>query len=83
MFPQGENTEIGVRGIALSEDQKRRINLARALYADKDIYFLDEPLNYIEEPMSSQIFQMYIQVALKHKTVVFSSNIMKVMKSTI
>ena len=37
-------TEIGERGINLSGGQKSRISLARAIYGNKDIYLLDDPL---------------------------------------
>ncbi len=38
-------TEIGEKGVHLSGGQKARIALARALYSDKDIYFLDDPIS--------------------------------------
>ena len=37
-------TEIGERGINLSGGQKARVALARTVYADADIYLLDDPL---------------------------------------
>jgi ATP-binding cassette subfamily C (CFTR/MRP) protein 1 len=40
MLPSGDMTEIGEKGINLSGGQKQRISLARAVYADRDIYFL-------------------------------------------
>jgi ABC-type bacteriocin/lantibiotic exporter with double-glycine peptidase domain len=40
MLPSGDLTEIGEKGINLSGGQKQRISLARAVYADRDIYFL-------------------------------------------
>lgn len=39
-----DETEIGEKGVNLSGGQKARIALARAIYADKDIYLLDDPL---------------------------------------
>ena len=40
----GDRTEIGERGVTLSGGQRARIALARAVYADADIYLLDDPL---------------------------------------
>jgi len=39
-----DDTEIGEKGVNLSGGQKSRIALARAIYANKDIYLLDDPL---------------------------------------
>jgi ATP-binding cassette subfamily C (CFTR/MRP) protein 1 len=35
-------TEIGEKGVNLSGGQKQRISIARALYADADIYLIDD-----------------------------------------
>lgn len=43
-----DDTEIGERGVNLSGGQKARIALARAVYQDKDIYLLDDPLSAVD-----------------------------------
>ncbi|KAJ6216249.1 hypothetical protein RDWZM_007406 [Blomia tropicalis] len=48
LFPFGERTLVGERGVALSGGQKARITLARALYNDADIYLLDDPLSAVD-----------------------------------
>lgn len=45
IMPKRDKTEIGEKGINLSGGQKQRISLARALYANADIYILDDPLS--------------------------------------
>lgn len=45
IWPSGDKTEIGEKGINLSGGQKQRISLARSLYANADIYMLDDPLS--------------------------------------
>lgn len=45
MLSGGDLTEIGEKGINLSGGQKQRTSLARAVYADADIYLLDDTLS--------------------------------------
>lgn len=44
----GDKTEMGERGINLSGGQKQRISIARAVYANVDIYFFDDPLSALD-----------------------------------
>ncbi|CAG2123299.1 unnamed protein product, partial [Medioppia subpectinata] len=41
-LPDRDLTEIGEKGINLSGGQKQRVSMARAVYADRDIYLLDD-----------------------------------------
>ncbi|KAJ3620809.1 hypothetical protein MTP99_004726 [Tenebrio molitor] len=70
LFPYGDNTLVGERGVMLSGGQKARINLARAVYTDADIYLLDDPLSAVDPHVAQQIFQECIQEYLRHKCVV-------------
>ena len=45
LFPFGDKTLVGERGVSLSGGQKARINLARSLYHEADIYLMDDPLS--------------------------------------
>ncbi|CAN9344154.1 unnamed protein product [Alternaria alternata] len=47
-LPQGDQTQIGSKGIALSGGQSQRIALARAVYAQKDIIILDDCLSGLD-----------------------------------
>ncbi len=48
---------VGERGAALSGGQKARVNLARAIYREADIYFLDAPLAAVDAPVAKHIFE--------------------------
>ena len=48
LLAAGDKTEMGERGINLSGGQKQRISIARAVYANADIYFFDDPLSALD-----------------------------------
>ncbi|CAF1507751.1 unnamed protein product, partial [Rotaria sordida] len=51
---------IGDKGVNLSGGQKARISLARALYADADLYLLDDPLAAVDPKVAKNIFDQCI-----------------------
>uniref|UniRef100_A0ABM5ETW9 ATP-binding cassette sub-family C member 12-like isoform X1 n=1 Tax=Pogona vitticeps TaxID=103695 RepID=A0ABM5ETW9_9SAUR len=69
LLPYGDMTEIGERGLNLSGGQKQRISLARAVYADRDIYLLDDPLSAVDAHVGKHIFEQCIKEALREKTI--------------
>ncbi|CAL9245809.1 unnamed protein product [Arabidopsis halleri] len=69
LLPDGDQTEIGERGVNLSGGQKQRIQLARALYQDADIYLLDDPFSAVDAHTASSLFQEYVMGALAGKAV--------------
>ncbi|CAF3506340.1 unnamed protein product [Rotaria sp. Silwood1] len=52
----GDLLMIGDKGINLSGGQKARISLARSLYANADLYLLDDPLAAVDPKVAKQIF---------------------------
>ncbi|KAJ8918452.1 hypothetical protein NQ315_008149 [Exocentrus adspersus] len=73
-LPNGDQTLIGDRGTTLSGGQKARINLARAVYRDADIYLLDDPLSAVDIRVGKHIFDQCIRGLLKDKCVIFVTN---------
>lgn len=73
ILPGGDLTEIGEKGINLSGGQKQRISLARAVYANADIYLLDDPLSAVDSHVGKHIFEKVIgpDGILKNKTILF------------
>ncbi|XP_038609802.1 multidrug resistance-associated protein 9 [Tachyglossus aculeatus] len=70
VLPFGDMTEIGERGLNLSGGQKQRISLARAVYSDREIYLLDDPLSAVDTHVGKYIFEECIKEALREKTIV-------------
>ncbi|CAG0900694.1 unnamed protein product, partial [Darwinula stevensoni] len=69
ILPASDMTEIGEKGINLSGGQKQRVSLARAVYSDADVYFMDDPLSAVDSHVGKHIFQHVIgpQGLLKNK----------------
>ena len=53
---QGDQTVVGERGITLSGGQKARLSYARALYADADIYLLDDPISAVDSKVAKKLY---------------------------
>lgn len=70
IFLHGDQTLVGDRGAMLSGGQKARINLARAVYRDVDIYLLDDPLSAVDSQVAKHIFEECINSYLRHKCVI-------------
>ncbi|KAI5613509.1 multidrug resistance-associated protein 4 [Silurus asotus] len=67
ILPEGDLTVIGDRGATLSGGQKARVNLARAVYQDADIYLLDDPLSAVDAEVGRHLFDRCICGILKKK----------------
>lgn len=70
--------QIGERGANLSGGQRQRISLARALYSDRDVYILDDPLSALDAHVANHIFRNAIRKQLRHKTVIFVTHQLQV-----
>uniref|UniRef100_A0A3Q0SPS2 ATP-binding cassette, sub-family C (CFTR/MRP), member 4 n=1 Tax=Amphilophus citrinellus TaxID=61819 RepID=A0A3Q0SPS2_AMPCI len=66
LLPDGDQTLIGDRGATLSGGQKARVNLARAVYQDADIYILDDPLSAVDAEVGRHLFEQCWQWSVKH-----------------
>lgn len=60
LLPDGDQTEIGEKGITLSGGQKARVALARAVFHDADVYLLDDPLAAVDAHVGKDLFNKCI-----------------------
>lgn len=67
LFPNGDQTTVGERGVSLSGGQKARVNLARSLYVDADIYLMDDPLSAVDTHVGRHLFDKAINGYLRDK----------------
>lgn len=81
MLPEGDNTILGERGASLSGGQRARVNLARAVYSDADIYLLDDPLSAVDAKVGKHIFENCINGLLSNKVRVLVTHQLQYMKS--
>ncbi|ETV96882.1 hypothetical protein H310_10158 [Aphanomyces invadans] len=81
-FAAKDRTEIGLKGVNLSGGQKARVSLARACYADADVYILDAPLSAVDAIVANEIFTKCFQTLLKHKTIVLVTHNTDIIEST-
>ncbi|XP_042318198.1 ATP-binding cassette sub-family C member 10 isoform X2 [Sceloporus undulatus] len=68
ILPAGDQTEVGENGVTLSGGQKARVALARAVYQEKELYLLDDPLAAVDADVANHLMQKCILGILRHKT---------------
>ena len=64
----GDQTEIGEKGINLSGGQKVRVSISRAVYSEKDVILMDDPLLALDVDVKKKIFHNVFTDELKNKT---------------
>ena len=75
-FMHGHDTMIGENGVTLSGGQRARVALARALYADADVYLLDDVMAAVDAVVGAHLWTEAILRLLlgRGKTVVLASH---------
>ncbi len=81
-LPMRDLSVIGEGGVSLSGGQKSRINLARCLYVDAEIYLLDDPLSAVDVRVGSHLFEKAIIRFLHGKIRVFVTHQLQHLKDT-
>ncbi|TKX20097.1 Metal resistance protein YCF1 [Elsinoe australis] len=80
-LPDGDQTEVGERGISLSGGQKARLTLARAVYARADIYLLDDVLSAVDQHVGRHLINHVLGPTgiLKSRTRILATNSLPVL----
>lgn len=85
-LPKGLDTDAGEMGKFISGGQKQRLALARALYFDADIFFLDELTRGLDVQTEKVLLQLIERLASEGKTFVIvshSENVLSVCQQVI
>ncbi|KIX09957.1 uncharacterized protein Z518_01038 [Rhinocladiella mackenziei CBS 650.93] len=81
-LPDGDQTEVGERGISLSGGQKARLALARAVYARADVYLLDDVLSAVDQHVGRHLINNVLgpNGLLSGKARILATNAITVLK---
>lgn len=83
MLPNGEQTEIGEKGINLSGGQKARVSLARAAYSGADIVLMDDSLSAVDSHVGKKLLDnCLLRGPLADKTRVLVTHALHVLDKT-
>ena len=77
ILPDGDDTQVGEKGVSLSGGQKARLALARAVYARADVYLLDDVLSAVDAHVGQKITDQVLSKStglLSGKTVILATN---------
>lgn len=73
-MPLREMTMIGNKGVNLSGGQRARLAIARAMYADADVYLFDDPISALDINVGKAVMEKGILSYLKGKTVLVATH---------
>jgi ABC-type multidrug transport system fused ATPase/permease subunit len=80
-LPAGYKTEIGEKGVNLSEGQKQRLSIARALVKNPDILVLDEPTSALDSKTEKSIFST-LPSLVRNKTLFVAAHRLSTIKDS-
>jgi ATP-binding cassette subfamily B protein len=79
-LPNGFNTKLGANGMGISQGQKQRILIARAIYKNPEYIFLDEATNSLDANNEKEIVEQ-LAGFLRGKTVVIVAHRLSTVKN--
>jgi ATP-binding cassette subfamily B protein len=79
-LPNGFNTMLGAEGVGVSQGQKQRLMIARAIYKDPQIILFDEATNALDANNERVIVEGFREI-LKEKTVIVVAHRLSTVKN--
>lgn len=80
LLPLNYSTKIGLEGVGLSEGQKQRLLIARAIYKNPNYIFFDEATNSLDSKNEKAIVEN-LSEAVKGKTVIIIAHRLSTIRS--
>jgi ATP-binding cassette subfamily B protein/subfamily B ATP-binding cassette protein MsbA len=82
-LPQGYDTIIGEQGATLSEGERQRLTIARAIVRDAPILILDEPTSSIDAETEALIMEGCEQLMVGRTTFIIAHRLSTVRRATV
>ncbi|XBW38273.1 hypothetical protein QEN19_003862 [Hanseniaspora menglaensis] len=79
ILPNGDQCELGDKGVNLSGGQKARLSLARTCYKDADIYLFDDVLSAVDSRVGKYIMDKCMLELLDGKTKILATHQLSLM----
>jgi ATP-binding cassette subfamily C protein len=79
-YPEGINSNVLVGSTGLSQGQKQRLAIARALYRDPEILILDEATSALDVQVENEITEMLKEIG-KSKTIISIAHRLSTLKA--
>ncbi|KAF9575849.1 hypothetical protein EC968_001232 [Mortierella alpina] len=74
MFPFGDLTELGERGVNLSGGQKARLSLARSVYFQAGMVIMDDPLSAVDAHVGKRLWEDCVLNEMRDRTRIIATH---------
>ncbi|KAF9284744.1 hypothetical protein BGZ68_004465 [Mortierella alpina] len=74
MFPFGDLTELGERGVNLSGGQKARLSLARSVYFQAGMVIMDDPLSAVDAHVGKRLWEDCMLNEMRDRTRIIATH---------
>jgi len=82
-LPQGYDTPVGEQGVTLSEGERQRLTIARAILRDAPILILDEPTSSVDAETEALIMEGLEQLMAGHTTFIIAHRLSTVRRADV